>query len=369
MPNSILTPRLNANDDAAEVAHWHVADGARVEVGQAVVDLASSKAVFTVHAEAAGYLQRLARIGQEVRVGVPVAMLHEKRETVAPVVDEKPGTGPSPVSGEGFGFTRFSKAALREIEARGLDPESFRGAGLVTTASLGKCHEGMRSEAISFSKKIEIEALTDGQSGNINSSLTVELSTEGLFRTMRAYQLLGGQLLPLVLYEFAGLLRQNPLFTAFYDERRIYFYDRVDLGIAIDFGEGLRVPVLRGADRLLPIDIQIAVTELAKRYLENTWQPSDFEGGTATVTDLSGENVRHFQPLLNRRQSVILGIGGDREMPGRPLTLTIVFDHRVLSGRQVAEFLSALRARLLRYVQPEATAEAARRPERGADAF
>ena len=70
----------------------------------------------------------------------------------------------------------------------------------------------------------------------------------------------------------------------------------------------------------------------------------DVTGGTFTITDLSGEGVVHFVPVLNERQSAILGLCAARSDGSRDLVLT--FDHRLSDGMRAARFLAALRARL-----------------------
>jgi 2-oxoglutarate dehydrogenase E2 component (dihydrolipoamide succinyltransferase) len=66
-----------------------------------------------------------------------------------------------------------------------------------------------------------------------------------------------------------------------------------------------------------------------------------------TVSDLSGRDILQFQPRINQDQALAVGIGADTSLPGRPMTLTAVFDHRVSSGRAVADFLTGVRTRLL----------------------
>ena len=60
------------------------------------------------------------------------------------------------------------------------------------------------------------------------------------------------------------------------------------------------------------------------------------------MTDLSAQGVVNFIPVINERQSAILGICAERPGTGsRELVLS--FDHRMSDGMQGAEFLSQLR--------------------------
>lgn len=284
-------------------------------------------------------------------------------------------TAPQPT----FNFSRFSKAAQDYLARNQIDPSRFEGMGLVsvevieTTLGLRQAvpsppplsaqnqsqngHKltqpsaslGLRSEKVSKSKQLEISLLTAGQSGGINSSLTVQFNSAGIRQTLEEMGSLNGQMLPLILFELARLLEEYPIFTAYYEAGQIYYYDRIDLGLAIDLGKGLKVPVIRSANQLSPSEILEAITGFATRYLENQLTVDDLTGGSITISDLSTEKILHFQPLVNQNQAAILGIGGDSSIDGYPMTLTLVFDHRLLAGREVAIFLNALRDRLLSY--------------------
>jgi pyruvate/2-oxoglutarate dehydrogenase complex dihydrolipoamide acyltransferase (E2) component len=281
-----------------------------------------------------------------------------------------------------FGFTRFSPSAKEYLKQNDLDASQFEGMGLVSVEAIEQIlckksqpstpsnngmaapatrdhsntvvpstpsNNNLRSEKVSKAKQIEISLLSAGQAGGINSSLTVQFNSAGIRQTLAETGSLNGQVLPLILFEFSRLLEEYPVFNAYYEAGRIYYYDRVDIGLAMDLGKGLKVPIIRNANLLSPVEIQETVTNYATQYLENRLDPSDLMGGTVTVTDLSNEGILHFQPLLNQNQAIILGIGGDSGIDGYPITLTIVFDHRLSAGREVASFLNELKKRLLSY--------------------
>ncbi|MGA7933189.1 MAG: 2-oxo acid dehydrogenase subunit E2, partial [Kovacikia sp.] len=190
-----------------------------------------------------------------------------------------------------FNFTRFSKAAQDYLAHNQIDPKRFEGMGLVsvevieTTLGLRQpvaspapfpaqaqnghkvnqpaANLGLRSEKVGKSKQLEISLLTAGQAGGINSSLTVQFNSAGIRQTLEEMGSLNGQMLPLILFELARLLEEYPLLTAYYEAGQIYYYDRIDLGLAIDLGKGLKVPVIRSVNQLSPSEILEAITDFA----------------------------------------------------------------------------------------------------------
>ena len=240
----------------------------------------------------------------------------------------------------------MSTAAQKYCDENQIDPKTLRGQGLITLPLLKKGSLG-RVESVGKAKAAEIAALTQGQSGNLISSLTVQFNSEKILAALKEAQGLSESLLPVILHEFSQLLSKEPKFTSFYEDSAIHYYDQVNLGVALDLGQGLKVVTIQKADRLSPLEISEKLLDFSIQYASHLLQLNDLENSTVTVTDLSGLNILSFQPLLNQYQSVILGIGGDQTLPGKPVSLTLAFDHRVLTGREVGTFLSNLRARLL----------------------
>lgn len=272
--------------------------------------------------------------------------------------------------------TRFSNAAREAMKLKGLSEDAFIDAGLVTGRSILARYDSSpartaltqqagasndpervtvpvadlntRHERISLAKRGEIEALAVGQSGNINSTLSIQFDSAPIRRRLAAERICGGSIQPLILFEAARLLKAWPQFTAYFNDG-VHFYDRVDLGLAVDLGHGLKVVTIKDADSLMPMQIYEKILDIGNRYLERQLTVDELSNSTITVTDLSALDILHFLPLINGRQSAIIGIGGDGEQGGHPMSLIITFDHRIANGREVAVFLRELRSRILSY--------------------
>jgi len=128
----------------------------------------------------------------------------------------------------------------------------------------------------------------------------------------------------------------------------------VNLGLAVDTERGLLVPVIRDADRK---GLRVFGTEfraLVERARQGKSLPDDLSGGTFTLTNLGMYEVDAFTPVINLPEAAILGVGrikkqlvvtGDlsglavRQM----LTLSLVFDHRLVDGTPAARFLQRIK--------------------------
>ena len=139
----------------------------------------------------------------------------------------------------------------------------------------------------------------------------------------------------IIVFEAARLLRKYPNFNAFYAAGDAHYYEDVNIGFAVDAGRGLKVPVIHHADRKGIIEITTEMRERVVAYLEDELPVKALTLCTFTVTDLSGEGVATFHPLINQGQSAILGICAEVFAPGSregTFNLVLSFDHQLSEG-------------------------------------
>jgi len=125
----------------------------------------------------------------------------------------------------------------------------------------------------------------------------------------------------------------------------------VHIGLAVDTENGLMVPVLKNAETMDAFQIEQQLQSLVGRTLEGRALPDELSGGTFTITNLGAFGVDAFTPILNPPEAAILGVG---RILARPLvvdgsivirdtlTLSLVFDHRLIDGAPAARFLQRL---------------------------
>lgn len=363
MKTPILIPRVNANDESAILVKWHLPHRGPVQTGAPLADIETSKAVMTIEAERNGWLWRAASEGAELPVGASLGIITDDPSEFTQL-ESSGGTAPSDNAKRepeaDASPTRFSPKAAALAAELGLSMERLGEAqlGLVTTAGLRAWAQAQaggaanlrteaaadgseRSERPSGVKAAEIKALQSGAEA-LRSSLTIYFDSETIRASSPRYGIL-----PVLLQAIASTLSQHRKLLSFYAAGQIHYYESVHLGVAIDRGEGLRVVTLRNADQLSVAQLAVQLAKLSNDYLEKRLSPEDVQGSGFTVTDLSSLDILHFEPLMNHRQAAVLGVGGDSLLPKHPMSLTVGFDHRVLSGREVGEFLRNLRRRLL----------------------
>lgn len=269
-----------------------------------------------------------------------------------------------------FGFAKdsFARGALVRREdvlrrAGKLDPETAPEKSQASSASLkaagGKPAaaepvENMPVAGVEVAwtdlprrKVFEARVLGQGQARTVQSQVTSSVRVPRLRARLERLGLTSVGLGALVIFEAARLLRKYPEFNAIHDRGRMGQYAEVNVGWAIDGGQGLMVPVVRQADKKTPQEIVEIMQQHIDGYVESKLATNDFLGGTFTISDLSGDGISHFNPLISQGQSAILGVGGELDPAGNEvLYLTLAFDHQLAEGRKAAQFVRELAARL-----------------------
>jgi len=388
---SVTIPHETVNDESVKILSWKVVSGSRVEKEQLICEVETSKAVMEIHAPGAGMVQYLAAVGDEVPVGsviceiIPepqkqpdLTLIEAKAEPAAPIADSPPA--------------RFTPLARNVAAEYGIDQAAFPPGTLVRSSDIlrkaGKLapkvearpewftpnqvrgstrHDGQSENTpvvgvpvdwidLPRRKILEGRILGMGQAACIQSSVTLMCRAAKLRARVDKLGLSAVGLNALIIFEVARLLRKYPMFNALFDRGRIGQYREVNIGWAIDGGQGLVVPVIKHADQKSLHEIASIMEQHVEAYVGNSLAPGDFLSGTFTVSDLSGDGASFFQPLINRGQSAILGIGSDMASESRePFYLTLAFDHQLAEGRSAAHFLRELCGRLEVHAEIERT--------------
>jgi pyruvate dehydrogenase E2 component (dihydrolipoamide acetyltransferase) len=151
----------------------------------------------------------------------------------------------------------------------------------------------------------------------------------------------------------AEAIRLNPAVNASFTGDAIEQYPSVHLAFAAAIPDGLITPIVRDAQDKTIKQISDEVKALAGKAKEGKLQPSEFQGGTFTVSNLGMYGIDQFDAIINPPQAAILAVANVVKKPvvhesgeivaGQRLNLTLSCDHRVVDGAVGAAFLRSLR--------------------------
>jgi pyruvate/2-oxoglutarate dehydrogenase complex dihydrolipoamide acyltransferase (E2) component len=390
----VLVPAETVNDESVRIVSLPVPNGHPVQKDQLIAEVETSKALLEIDAPEDGYLWLRCAVGEDVPVGSLLCVISKGREEpqmpggeelgrssstdqaecntvdprgeqTTPAQNGKPAgrlrlvSQVSPPSERELGNlppARFTPAAQRTAQQFGVDSSSFQRGTLVRSRDvresvahlaswLGVNSESqpsqpLRSEKLSRRKVAEARVLAEGQAVSLTAHVTVRCPVSE-FQARLAIHNMGGSASAVVVFETAKLLRQYPVFNAVYlDEQSIGFYEHVNIGWAVNDGQGgLMVPVISLADSKSIGEIEAEMQRLLAAYVKDKLSVSDLRGATFTISDLSHEGASVFAPLISGGQSSILGVTTE--------SLTLAFDHQLADGRTATRFLNDLKDRIV----------------------
>jgi pyruvate dehydrogenase E2 component (dihydrolipoamide acetyltransferase) len=157
-----------------------------------------------------------------------------------------------------------------------------------------------------------------------------------------------------IIRALALALQRVPAANAAWAGDRILRFKHADIGVAVALDGGLITPVIRSAGTKSVSAISAEMKDLSARARDKKLKPSDYQGGSAAISNLGMYGVREFSAIINPPHATILAVGAARrqavEKPdggvafASMLAVTLSCDHRVLDGTVGAELLAAFKA-------------------------
>ena len=157
----------------------------------------------------------------------------------------------------------------------------------------------------------------------------------------------------LLIKAWAAALQRVPAANAVWAQDRILCLQHSDIAVAVALEGGLIAPVIRQVELKTLSAISNEMKELAARARAKKLKPSEYEGGSSTISNLGMYGVREFAAIINPPQATILAVGAarrqavEREDGGvaftSVLSVTLSCDHRVVDGALGAELIAAFR--------------------------
>jgi len=408
----VKVPEVGESITEGVLVSWSVDDGAAVKAGDALFELETDKITLNVEAKEAGRIEILVEEGAKVEVGQVVAKIDTskaasagqlasqserasrdpgrerdrtagEREAPEPEAKEEPGRAVTPRPND------LSPAVRRLVEEHDLDPRRIPGSGRdgritkedvlrfldeparpAPQAQKQAAEPAPRSAPVtplpdrrqtrepmsSLRQRIAQRLVEAQQSAAILTTFNEVDMTEVLAwraRHREAFEKRHGVRLGFMSFfvkAAVDALKLVPSINAQIEGDSVVQNHFYDIGVAVGTDRGLVVPVLRDADRLGFAEIELGIADLARRAQARKLELSELSGGTFTISNGGVYGSLLSTPILNPPQSGILGLHGIKKRPvvvgeddrieARPMMyLALSYDHRLVDGKEAVTFL------------------------------
>jgi pyruvate dehydrogenase E2 component (dihydrolipoamide acetyltransferase) len=150
----------------------------------------------------------------------------------------------------------------------------------------------------------------------------------------------------------AVALRDVPDANVGWTDTAMHRYAHADVAVAVATDSGLMTPIVRAADTKTLATISAEIEELAGRARAGRLQPSEYQGGSFSVSNLGMHGVTEFSAIINPPQAAILAVGACEQQAvvqdgavvvAHVMQCTLSVDHRAIDGAPAAQWLAAFR--------------------------
>ena len=133
---------------------------------------------------------------------------------------------------------------------------------------------------------------------------------------------------------------------------QLFKYSRADISVAVSIPAGLITPIIVGADAKSVSAISTEMKDLATRAKEGKLQPQEYQGGTASLSNMGMYGIKQFEAVINPPQGMIMAIGAGEKRPyvvndslqiATVMSATGSFDHRAIDGADGARLMQAFK--------------------------
>jgi 2-oxoisovalerate dehydrogenase E2 component (dihydrolipoyl transacylase) len=351
-----VLPDLGEGLQEAELVAWHVAEGDHVVADQPLVSVETEKAVVEVPSPQSGRIARLrAQPGEHVKVGAALVEFDEgPRADTGTVVGElatAPAARLADAAPAGAAAVRATPAVRALAQRLGVDLKIVAASGpggAVTSADVERAArtltEAGPAEPLAGVRRAMAVNMTRSHAEIVPATVSDEADIE-------AWPPGGDTTIRLVRAVVAGCIAV-PELNAWYDgrnmERRLI--KQIDLGLAVDTGDGLFVPVLRNVGGRDAADLRRGVEAMKRDVRARSVPLAELRGQTITLSNFGMFGGRFAALVIVPPQVAILGAGriakravvaDGKLVAHRLLPLSLTFDHRAVTGGEAARFLKA----------------------------
>ena len=412
MSIEIKMPALSPTMEEGTLAKWLVKEGDAVKSGDLMAEIETDKATMEFEAVDEGVIAKIlvAEGTDGVKVGTVIAVLAEDgesadkvaapakaatREPEAPRIEAPKQEAPAraaaapqmeaPASGD---RVKASPLARRIAAEKGIEISALAGSGpngRIVKADVDGAGPGaapavkidapaakaavqtpvaipdIPHEAVKLSntRKTIARRLTESKQTVPHIYLTVDIRLDALLKLRadlnKSLEARGVKLSvnDLLIKALAVSLIQVPKCNVMFTPDQLITFSRADISVAVSAPSGLITPIISHADIKGVAAISTEMKDLAGRARENKLKPEEYQGGTASLSNMGMFGIKQFEAVINPPQGMIMAIGAGEKRPcviddalgvATVMSATGSFDHRAIDGADGAELMQAFKA-------------------------
>jgi pyruvate dehydrogenase E2 component (dihydrolipoamide acetyltransferase) len=408
MSIAIKMPALSPTMEEGTLAKWLVKVGDKVAAGDIMAEIETDKATMEFEAVDEGTIADIsvAEGTEGVKVGTVIATLAEEGEdpkSVKPASGpaeaapapapapaaakaEAPAPAPAPAPAAAAAASAPAPAGNRVIASplakriaaeKGVSLEGVQGSGphgRIVKADVEGAKPGVAApaaaapiqpgeiphevEKLSGMRKTIARRLTESKQTIPHIYLTVDVNLDKLLKLRAeindalASQGVKVSVNDMLIKALAKALLAVPVCNVQFAGDNLLKFSRADISVAVSIPGGLITPIIVDAGAKTISQISAEMKDLAERARDHKLQPHEYQGGTASLSNMGMFGIKQFEAVINPPQAMIMAIGSGEQRPyvvdgalsvATVMSATGSFDHRAIDGADGAQLMKVFK--------------------------
>lgn len=382
----VKLPSLGVAILDARIVSWLKEEGQEVKKDEPIAEVETDKVTFEVVSPINGFLiKKLYHVDDLVKVNETLALVDENQETSVSTevgqdknIEKKQNKQKDDDDKEYIdsskkrNITKSTPAAKNLARQNNVDLDKIVGSGpngLISKNNVltylkqapTKNKDTGEEEVIPFDgiRKQIADRLYLSKNNKVQVTTTVEVDVTNteVIREMIKSELKENYGIRLTLLSFVmkaaiEAIKKYPILNSSLEKDKIVIKKYINFGIAVESVKGLIVPVIHHSEKLTFWQLTEEIDKLIQKSREGKLIPDYIGGGTITISNAGSFGSILSTPIIQGNQSALLWMGkitkrpvvdeDDRIKIRKIMNLCISYDHQVVDGAQVAQFLNEI---------------------------
>ena len=359
---NIKVMQLNANDESCKLVEWYFNDGDIVKEGDTLVCIETSKASKDIECESTGILHILAQEGEELEIGALMGCVFENEEEKTTYLENKNNNQIQELE------IKITKPAEELMLKEGISEKQVLELGkkviLKTDIEklIGEKSNTANKSEVQISKHQQMVAKVVSASHREvpSAALLMKVYYDKLSLAIQDFNREQSQQIGVTELIIKILSELHPNFPLFFgrikDEKTLIKSQEPNIGITMDLGKGLFIPVIKLEQTGSLQEIGDVMMDFKIKALRNNFKEEELTDGNISITLNTDRDIIAVLPIIPYGQTCMIAINAVQEelykstegkVESRSFfNIGISYDHRVINGFEAVQFIKTIKNKL-----------------------
>jgi 2-oxoglutarate dehydrogenase E2 component (dihydrolipoamide succinyltransferase) len=346
----VLVPNVNNNETEAVLNEWLVEDDFEIEKGDLIATLETTKAEIDLEAEASGKIKIFGTPGQSYSFGSLIGWIYfndddlETMNSQMEVVSEKKAYK---ITAPAQKFIEDNNIEEAEVEKLGIKIVKIKDVEHLIKSNNDQFMEiDLKQQTVA---NTVINSKTNIPDAFNLKKVYLDNAHKHILEYSNSHNFKIG-IPEILIFIISRLFHEHPVFFGkIIDAKSILKSKSCNIGVTLDLGKGLFIPVITSSEELSLDEISQQLMSFKMKALRNSFKSDDFADPSITISLNMDTDTVYVQPIIFPGQACMISVSSvfkeikkeeNELVEKRFFNLGLAYDHRIINGFEANQFLT-----------------------------